>query len=102
MSSLCSRQDPSPVRSANIRLNRYRGRVASKRPPRSAGTTVLSDILRRPPRYSIFPPGPQESPADVRALQAGDVRRVACFLRAAAGEGVKPGALVSPTPSLLS
>jgi hypothetical protein len=33
----------------------------------------------------MFPPGPEESPADVRAVQAGDVRRVACFLRAASG-----------------
>jgi hypothetical protein len=61
------------------------GRAASRRPPRSVGTTVLSDALRRPPRYSSFPPDPQLSLADIQAIRAGEARRVGCYLRAAVG-----------------
>ena len=59
--------------------------MASRRPPRSAGTTGLWDRLRRPPRYPVFPPGPEESPADVRAIKAGEGRRLVCRVRAASG-----------------
>jgi len=88
---------PSPVQlGADTRFGRYRGRVTGKRPPRSAGTTVLLDVLRRPPRYLKFPPGAEESPADIRAVRAGDARRIGCFARAASGpypRGYKRGML---------
>ena len=45
----------------------------------------MSDAVRRPPRYASFPPGPQESLADIRAVRAGETRRVACYLRSQSG-----------------
>lgn len=76
---------PGPRRFLALPIWRYRGRVAGQRPQRSAGTTVLLDAVRRPPRYRVFPPGAQESLVDIQAVQAGEARRVGCFVRGESG-----------------
>jgi len=58
---------------------RYYPRMPARRPPRSVGTTVLSDRLRAPSRQ--FPPDPAESVRDIRAVGQGETRRVVCYAR---------------------
>lgn len=49
------------------------------RPPRSVGTTVLSDRVWRPTRQ--FPPDAAQSLGDIRAVEDGGARRLVCYLR---------------------
>jgi len=53
--------------------------MSPRRPPRSAGTTVLSDRFRQPAWK--FPPDAAQSLGDIRAIEDGGARRVVCYLR---------------------
>jgi hypothetical protein len=50
------------------------------RPPKSAGTYGVPDLLRHPSRI-LRPATPSDGQADVEALRSGDARTTSCFLR---------------------
>jgi hypothetical protein len=57
------------------------------RPPKAAGTYGMLDMARQPSRLGQIPPALDQSHRDIAALERGEARLVACYLRNPPGSG---------------